>query len=88
MVLEKTGRGHYNRIDCPTFLNTDIIASTCHECFKQNYQPNLDMLTLQNPQEGTVVIYKYDGVGGGDIHLFRSGMNLKKRHKLRLQSFV
>ena len=83
MALEKTGRGHYNRIDCPTFLNTDIIASTCHECFKQNYQPNLDMLTLQNPQEGTVVIYEYDG---GDF--LKSGMNLKKWHKLRVQSFV
>ena len=30
------------------------------------------MLTLQNPQEGTVVIYEYDG---GDF--LKSGMNLK-----------
>ena len=73
MALKKTGRGHYNRIDCPTFLNTDIIASTCHECFKQNYHPNLDMLTLQNPQEGTVVIYEYDG-GGNELGGCGGGM--------------
>ena len=71
MVLQKTGRRHYNRIDCPTFLNTAAFASSCHQCFKQNYHPNLALLML-DITEG-MVMHEYDEGLGVYIHFFGWG---------------